>query len=827
MDRSRNIVLLSDGTGNSVSSPFKTNVRRIYDALDLVDPAEPKHPRQFAFYDDGVGTSSFRPLAILGGIFGLGLKRNVLQLYAFLCRTWRPGDRIYAFGFSRGAFTIRVLIGLIMSQGVVPYDGDEAKLERNIRAAFRAYRRARYYNLNPFIRPLRIVRDAVIGQWNTWIFGETYDPTRNRGRSTSTDPVDPPVGIAMVGVWDTVDAYGLPIEELTRAVDLLILPLTLPNGDLNARVRRACHALCLDDERRTFHPRLFNETPHRRGGDTFGGVEGANRETTHVREERVTQIWFAGAHADVGGGYPDGSLSFVSFNWILDEAEACGLRFTPFIRATLAALADENGPRHDSRRGLAGYYRYQPRHLAQLCAGPPKPLFAWVRKLLHRSPRLPVRVERPKIHESVFRRISAGQDGYAPIGLPPQFAVVRFDGSIVDGHRFLTTDNAGATTADETAQPAPSPPSADQRAGQQEHVWNWVWRRRVIYFATLFATLLLVTMPAWRPAGDAPTCEGPLCFLSGLVGMLGAILPSMAEPWVANFSSHPTTFGLLALAIYLLMWRGSRLEERISDDMRRIWYAFPGLAPRTGTALGGVRPAGRFNLAIEAVRTHGAYRRGWNWLAWYVLPALAFVATGYLGLAVLNHAGYAARESAGYICTDHAAATPVVAGRWAAAPEIDTRNPCNATGLRMQAGTRYVLRLAVPAADHAHPWRDGTLPADPNGLADTALSRQQSLVMAIAAPLRREWGADWFRLMARIGSQGSDVYALKWQRLPPQNGKTIYLAELTARRDSPLFLYVNDAGIAFHRTLLYENNRGIATLHVQPHPGAALAPPGD
>jgi uncharacterized protein (DUF2235 family) len=142
----RNIVVFSDGTGNSSAQLFRTNVWRTYQALDRADPPNPPNPRQFAFYDDGVGTSSFKPAALLGGAIGLGLGRNVRDLYAFVCRTYRPADpgqnreadKIYAFGFSRGAFTIRVLVGLIATQGLVPYDGDEAKLQRRVAAAWSA-----------------------------------------------------------------------------------------------------------------------------------------------------------------------------------------------------------------------------------------------------------------------------------------------------------------------------------------------------------------------------------------------------------------------------------------------------------------------------------------------------------------------------------------------------------------------------------------------------------------------------------------------------------------------------------------------------------------
>ena len=109
----RKIIVLSDGTGNSAGKLFRTNVWRIYQALDLsgVD--------QIARYDDGVGTSKFKPLAILGGAVGWGLKRNVIDLYSFLCRNCDSKDEIYGFGFSRGAFTIRVLMKFVLSEGLV------------------------------------------------------------------------------------------------------------------------------------------------------------------------------------------------------------------------------------------------------------------------------------------------------------------------------------------------------------------------------------------------------------------------------------------------------------------------------------------------------------------------------------------------------------------------------------------------------------------------------------------------------------------------------------------------------------------------------------
>jgi uncharacterized protein (DUF2235 family) len=146
----KKIILLSDGTGNAAGKVWRTNVWRLFQSLEL------KSSDQIAIYDDGVGTSSFKPLAILGGVFGWGLKRNVLNLYKFLCRNYRPGDKIYAFGFSRGAFTIRVVIGLVLNQGLVHF-ANEAELDRKARAAFRAYRHDKYpvWNLQ---YPFRLVQ---------------------------------------------------------------------------------------------------------------------------------------------------------------------------------------------------------------------------------------------------------------------------------------------------------------------------------------------------------------------------------------------------------------------------------------------------------------------------------------------------------------------------------------------------------------------------------------------------------------------------------------------------------------------------------------------
>jgi uncharacterized protein (DUF2235 family) len=313
--QAKNIILLSDGTGNSSASVWRTNVWRVFQSLDLTDSS------QVAFYDDGVGTSSFKPLAVVGGAFGYGLKRNVLDLYTFLCRNYRKdvGDKIFAFGFSRGAYTIRVITGLIATQGLVPYES-EAQLRRHAKAAYRAYRRQ--LKLHTWTRiedPFRLMRDSII-----WLRDRVAERIRGWKPYSKVERIRP-VPIHFLGLWDTVAAYGMPIEELTIMISQWIWPLELPSRELSPCVERARHAIAIDDERTTFHPLIWTEKdevpPPKR-------LNSAGKVGRWVEDERISQIWFSGAHSNVGGGYPDDSLSYVPLSWMLGEAKRCGLRVT-------------------------------------------------------------------------------------------------------------------------------------------------------------------------------------------------------------------------------------------------------------------------------------------------------------------------------------------------------------------------------------------------------------------------------------------------------------------------------------------------------------------
>src|SRR6202007_2002425 len=124
-----------------------------------------------------------------------------------------------------------------------------------------------------------------------------------------------------LGWVDTVSAYGAPLDEMTRGISRYLWPLELPTHTLpRDRVTRACHALGLDEERTTFHPELGNE------GD-IPAAEPDPAKERFIKDEQLSQVWFAGVHSNIGGGYPDDALAYIPFVWMITEAQRCGLRF--------------------------------------------------------------------------------------------------------------------------------------------------------------------------------------------------------------------------------------------------------------------------------------------------------------------------------------------------------------------------------------------------------------------------------------------------------------------------------------------------------------------
>jgi hypothetical protein len=373
-------------------------------------------------------------------------------------------------------------------------------------------------------------------------------------------------------VWDTVAAYGLPIDELTLAVDKFIWPLSMPDRDLSDQVDRAMHALSLDDERNTFHPQLWNEAAPKNGKAPNAGRPGGT-----IEDERLSQVWFAGVHANLGGGYPDDTLSFVPLDWIMRGAERAGLRFDKAVWGEYRRQADENGVIYDSRKGLAGYYRYNPRRIE------------------HLTNTSTVQIPAPKIHESVFRRIAIGHDGYAPIVIPPNFHVAK-------------VSNPGTPSAVVPGQQGLGLSAQDlvDYTRFREHAWNLVWWRRLTYFATLAATLVLAAAPLIQPPLAKGACMTGFCFLSEWVALLAFVLPSFATVWTDTLASHPEWLLLLG-AIGGGLWLGSALDVWIRNAMRAVWYTLPITRPRppvpASSGFTKPREPGLINGALQTVRT--------------------------------------------------------------------------------------------------------------------------------------------------------------------------------------------------------------------------------
>jgi len=425
---SKNIVLFSDGTGNSNIKNRGTNVFKLYEALDFNDLHGSKK-EQVAFYDDGVGTEQFKPLKILGGAFGWGLARNVKSLYKRLVQVYKPGDKIYLFGFSRGAFTVRSLAGLIASEGILDiarYPTDE-DLNLAVLRLYEGYR-ARYPALleSVYYEPLM----------------ELYFKARGNGSHVAHG--DQSKKIEFIGVWDTVDAVGLPFDGFTKAWNEVIFRFKFSNQKLHPNVKQACQALSIDDERQSFQPILWDETEE------------------NPENKRIEQVWFPGVHANVGGGYPQQGLSLVSLDWMIKRATAAGLQFIPHEEMRVHDQKYAFDKLYDSRSGLGSYYRYRPRNIAKLCRDNG--------------------IETPQIHVSVFRRIVGGIFGYAPGNLPDNFRVVD-DGSIAPGaSSLINVDHPKSLQILNLISPNPAEDMSPLLL-QEDKVKRYIRLRRSIYHA--------------------------------------------------------------------------------------------------------------------------------------------------------------------------------------------------------------------------------------------------------------------------------------------------------------------------------------------------------
>ncbi|HEX6266363.1 MAG TPA: DUF2235 domain-containing protein [Burkholderiales bacterium] len=306
----KRLVLCCDGTWNRADqehdgAPCPTNVVKLAYRVAKRDPAGTP---QIIFYEQGVGTGNALD-RFSGGAFGDGLEDNILDVYRFLVGNYEPGDEIFLFGFSRGAFTARSIVGMVRKCGILA-----CKHARHYREALGLYRNGD--------RPA--------------------DPEPVRFRTRCCAYGDQSIQVRFMGVWDTVGALGIPV----RGLRALKKKYEFHDTELSGMVDEACHALAIDEHRAPFAPALWEDK---------------------VKEgQKVEQVWFCGAHSDVGGGYErsrDGNgrleaqLADISLDWMLGKAQGAGLELDPEVVEANPLVLEPLAMIHNSK---TGFYRIVP-----------------------------------------------------------------------------------------------------------------------------------------------------------------------------------------------------------------------------------------------------------------------------------------------------------------------------------------------------------------------------------------------------------------------------------------------------------------------------------
>ena len=299
----KRICICCDGTWNSADQatngiPHPTNVlRTAYRIAKRDGPID-----QLVYYDQGVGTGN-RLDRLTGGAFGSGLIDNIYDAYRFLIANYEPDDEIYLFGFSRGAFTVRRLAGMIDKCGILK------------RASVAKYHEARslYLSSSP-----------------------VDSPRAKRFRQDHSLAGDAEIPIKFVGVWDTVGALGIPL----RGLRLLTLQHDqFHDTQLSHGVKFAYQALAIDEHREPFAPTLWSPV--------------------HEPDQTIEQVWFCGAHSDVGGGYVGRGLADITLGWMIEKAQSHGLAFEDDV---LAAFELHPAPLARVHNSMTGLYRLARRH---------------------------------------------------------------------------------------------------------------------------------------------------------------------------------------------------------------------------------------------------------------------------------------------------------------------------------------------------------------------------------------------------------------------------------------------------------------------------------
>ena len=320
---SKNIVVLSDGTGQEGGKGHDTNVYKLFRML------EDRTEHQIVFYDEGLGTDLHK---FTGNAFGTGFSKNLLQCYQFIYDNYNAGDRIYLFGFSRGAATVRSLASFIHYFGILPKSRPEL-----IKEAFKLYRKGQD----------KVSSEIFKKTYNLFRGGQSEDVKDELNEKATKFVHEHPnqwAKIEFMGVWDTVPALGVVALAGLNSFFGKILRYSFHDFKLHPSVKNAYHALSIDDDRLWFHPSLW---------------------TQKTREEQIVeQVWFSGAHTDVGGGFNEPGLSDITLEWMLEKAVNYGLRtyFGSREYWNFVIAPDPTDLYHPPRTGFGKIFKKGPRN---------------------------------------------------------------------------------------------------------------------------------------------------------------------------------------------------------------------------------------------------------------------------------------------------------------------------------------------------------------------------------------------------------------------------------------------------------------------------------
>jgi uncharacterized protein (DUF2235 family) len=309
----RRLALFLDGTWNTVSD--NTNVWRL---RALFSPVGADGREQLPFYSTGLGTKFGERVS--GGMFGRGILTAITSAYEWLVDIYEPGDEIFIFGFSRGAYTARSLSGFVSKCGIL-----ERGAPLGVNQLFKRYRRPHEQT----IRALQAQQNkSELTLEERWML----DYAR-------------PVPIKFIGVFDTVGALGVPFP-IFRKMFGTAYPFL--NTGLRRNNEYAFHALAVDEHRKAFTPTLWTN---------MGATDAPPRPI-----ERTEQRWFVGAHANIGGGCFSDQLAQLPFQWIEKKAERLGLAFISKPLSQTGARPPISDSFAEFMRGLYRIARLNRRH---------------------------------------------------------------------------------------------------------------------------------------------------------------------------------------------------------------------------------------------------------------------------------------------------------------------------------------------------------------------------------------------------------------------------------------------------------------------------------